>query len=103
MGPSGAGAGGYGQQGYDQEVGYAAPPGSRAGGYAPPGMSAGSSLKHMQTTTSMNIVFFIAACCIMGGAAVSFTYLFLTFSPADALNMFYMFALGGVFAILDTP
>eukprot|EP00928_Gymnodinium_smaydae_P066483 TRINITY_DN4948_c0_g4_i1.p1 TRINITY_DN4948_c0_g4~~TRINITY_DN4948_c0_g4_i1.p1 ORF type:complete len:344 (+),score=73.82 TRINITY_DN4948_c0_g4_i1:156-1034(+) len=107
--PAGAGVGGMGgDPAYGGEAGYAVPAGPRAGGYGPPGMAAaaGSSLKHMQTTTSMNIVFFAAACCIMGGAFISSIWYFFEFSFkgfVNNLNMMYMFMLGGVLAILDTP
>jgi len=57
----------------------------------------------MQTTTSMNLVFFFAACCVMLGAAVGGLFLFVKLEWVDFLSMSYLFFFGAILAVLDTP
>lgn len=51
----------------------------------------------------MNTALFSASCCVMLGSLYGFLVLFFTFSVVDLLNLIYMFAFGGVLAVLDTP
>mmetsp|Transcript_39384 Transcript_39384/g.89530 ORF Transcript_39384/g.89530 Transcript_39384/m.89530 type:complete len:309 (-) Transcript_39384:173-1099(-) len=93
--------GGYG--GYQQQGGY--PP--QQGGYPQQGAypqqpNAANSLRS-QTTTSMNLVFFAAACCVMVGSFIGGINLFFKFELVDFLGCCYLFIFGAILAVLDTP
>jgi len=87
------GGGGYPQQqgGYPQQ------------GYPQQPNAASNSLRQMQTTTSMNLVFFAAACCVMVGSSIGGLFLFFAFQLVDFLLMSYLFIFGALLAALDTP
>merc|ERR1712217_32335 len=73
------------------------------GGSGYPTNTPNNSLKQMQTITSMNLVFFAAACCIMLGALIGGLCLFFSFELVDCLGMCYLIVFGGILAVLDTP
>lgn len=89
----GGGYGGYPQQpgNYPQQ------------GYPQQPNAAANSLRQMQTTTSMNLVFFAAACCVMLGSFIGGIFLFFSFELVDFLEMSYLFIFGAILAVLDTP
>lgn len=72
----------------------------------PPGQypqSGNASLRGMQTTTSMNLVFFGAAGCVMFAACIAGIALLYSLELVDFLQMCYLFMFGAVLAVLDTP
>lgn len=91
-----------GAAGYPQPDPYAT-----GGGYPPPGgypsNAPQSALSKIQKTTSMNLVFFAAACCIMVGSFISGICLFLSGQLADSMETIYLMLFGGILAVLDTP
>jgi len=81
----------YPQQGYPQQ------------GYPQQQPSVSNSLRGNPVTTSMNLVFFAAACCVMLGSAIGGIFLFFSFELVDFLEMCYFFMFGATLAVLDTP
>lgn len=59
--------------------------------------------RQMPTTTSMNLVFFVAACSVMLGAFIGGTLLLFSWELVDFLEMTYLLAFGAILAVLDTP
>eukprot|EP00928_Gymnodinium_smaydae_P044705 TRINITY_DN29826_c0_g1_i1.p1 TRINITY_DN29826_c0_g1~~TRINITY_DN29826_c0_g1_i1.p1 ORF type:complete len:294 (-),score=49.14 TRINITY_DN29826_c0_g1_i1:104-985(-) len=67
------------------------------------GQQAGFGMPSMATTTSMNLVFFAASCCVIGGAFLGGIVVLFSGRLVDFLNMTYMLIFGCILAILDTP
>lgn len=62
-----------------------------------------ASFKQMQTTTSMNLVFFVAACTIVAVALIDAICLLVSGELFDALELTYLVVFGAILAVLDTP
>lgn len=98
---------------YSTQTGYGPPPTNpgaypqvqQGGGYQQQGgyPTAAPNYAAKQTITSMNLVFFAAACCIMFGALISALCFLGSFELVDCLGMCYMVVFGGILAVLDTP
>lgn len=81
--------------GYPQQAGHPAPGGSPDGDPSMKGLS--------KPTTTMSMVFFAAACCVMLGACLAGIFLLLEGDIVEFLMMFYLLIFGAMLAILDTP
>jgi len=108
MGPGGGYPPGSGGSYPPQQGNYPPQGGFQQGGGYPPQMgypsgAPANSLKQMQTTTSMNLVFFGAACCIILGAFISGLSLLCSWEWVDCLECCYLVIFGGILAVLDTP
>jgi hypothetical protein len=94
----------YPGAGYPPQGSY--PPGSggyNPGGGMPPQTNYPGAGASMQTTTSMNLVFFVAACVIMVAALIDSICLLLSGDVLEALELTYLVIFGAILAVLDTP
>lgn len=81
--------------GYPPQAGYPTQGGSPDGDPSVKGLS--------KPTTTMSMVFFAAACCVMFGACLAGIFLLLEGDIVEFLMMFYLLIFGTMMAILDTP
>lgn len=57
----------------------------------------------MSSTNPMNLIWFAAACSVMFGSLISFVSELFSLEWVDALEMAYLFVMGLLLAVLDTP